>query len=345
MSDAFKTCTNTVLLVLFFLAAHCVIHDPLLADEDRTSVKERMDITAYGNLEAICMAFATGYAQQRDGSRLLPVFGRHQGHCADKRGPLVVSVTHENIRNNHNDSANYEPNIVSYMADFLYDADFGRWLAVAVSGTTLSMSLDTVNFNTVNVTGWPLRYGHLFLGVNDLSVKETLENDIYVEFDIRVRAAEVRPELYNGYSGRRVLLGTFVTWAEEVPRTNRSHFAEIDFIQSDGYTESYGEPVRPFCKDIAYDHCFYDPDGKFAEGREVRFHTHFHEPALQPNNQSWSHIQIPLSETIRRLHWVSPPSDWSAATIEGVYLGIESEGATRTLIEFRNYHVYSLKRP
>jgi hypothetical protein len=42
----------------------------------------------------------------------------------------VVSVTHENEKNNHKGSANYNDNILGDMADFDYKSDFGGWLSL-----------------------------------------------------------------------------------------------------------------------------------------------------------------------------------------------------------------------
>ncbi|MGC2414660.1 MAG: hypothetical protein WA459_18440 [Stellaceae bacterium] len=268
-----------------------------------------------------------------------PTFGRHQGDCSGKRAPLVVSVTHENAANSHSGAANYDPNNASYMADFDYDADFGRWLKLDLIGTppALAMSLDTVNFKKVNVTGWPLRYGHLFFGLNDGTVSTALDKPVSVEFDIRIPVADVRPGLYAGYSGRRVMLGALADWVEAAPRANRSHYFEIDLVQSNGYSQSYGDPIRPLCNDAAYDRCFYAPNGEHAEGREVRYQL---QPYGEPlSGDGWMHIRIPIADAIRALHWVSPPAAWSAATLKGLYLAIESEGATQTSIEIKNYHV------
>lgn len=275
---------------------------------------------------------------------MFPQFGHKQGDCSDKPRPLVVSVTHENKANNHEGSKNYDPDIVSYMADFDYDTDFGRWLDVQLRETDhtkrVSISLDTIAYDKTNVTGWPLRYGHLFTGLGDSSVRANLDKSIFVEVDMRVRADKVQPELYReGYSGRRIMVGAKANWTEAPPRANRAHFIEIDLLQSPGYTESYGDPSRPLCSDRSYDRCFYDPSGKYAEGRELRFHQN-----VTPKTDGWMHLRIPLSEVVRSLRWASSPSKWELANLEGLYIGIESQGATRTAIELKGYHVYAEDR-
>ena len=112
------------------------------------------------------------------------------------------------------------------------------------------MSLDTINYEQVDVTGWPLRFGHLFFGANDLSVKSTMDKAISIDFDIRVEADHVQSGLYpNKYSGHRILVGAKVEWDEVSPRYNKIYYLETDLIQSDGYSASYHDPNRPLCKD------------------------------------------------------------------------------------------------
>jgi hypothetical protein len=312
-------------------------------------VGNRTVLTAYPNFDNACLAAAarTSAPGSNDRSTGRPVLVPIQGLCPDGKTPLLISVTHENAQNNHQGAANQVEGSVSYMSDFVYGVDFGKWLNVKMrrdNGTPiLMMALDTANFNKTNVTGWPLRYGHLFLGLNDGTVKATLDKDVYVEFDLRLRRSDVRPELYRDrYSGRRIMLGSVTDWDEAPPRTNRSHFLEVDLIQSDGYTESYREPVREGCRDTTYDRCFYDRSGKFAEGREVRYQTHLGGAPIIANDAAWTHVAIPLSRLIRKLRWVSPPGDWAAVHLRGIYLGVESEGATKTVFEVTRYQVYAL---
>lgn len=299
-------------------------------------------LTAYPDFAQACLAFTTGYGLAAgDNTPRPPTLGRQRGQCGSQHKPLVFSVTHENSANNHKDSANYDQKIRSYMADYDYDADMGRWVSADLVGNpkapTLVLALDTVNFRKQNVTGWPLQYGHLFAGINDLSVSAPLAQPITVEFDLRI-SADVKPRLYKGYSGQRILLGALADWAEAPPRSNRAHFIEFDFSQAAGYSQSYGDPVRPLCQDIAYDRCFYDVDGKYAEGRELSFAAQPYATRLK--KRGWTHIRIPLSQAIQALHWVSPPKTWDEAALKGLYLAIESEGATRTKLEIKGYRVY-----
>lgn len=135
------------------------------------------------------------------------------------------------------------------------------------------------------------------------------------------------------------MVGFLADWNEAPPRTNQKHFYEVDLFQGDGYSESYGEKLRPLCSDRNYDRCFYDPAGRWAEGREIRFDG---ESAIG-NIGSWTHVTLAVGQGFRSLDWVSKPQSWARAKLRGLYIGVESTGAARTCIELRNYRLYSLK--
>ena len=330
-----------------------VVQNASLANHTIAQTKSRsfgpilkgVQITAYPNFGNICSAFVIGF-RNVVGPQLYPKWGHFNRNChINATTPIVFGVTHENEKNNHNGSANYNPNIVAYMGDFNFTTDFGRWLNSTfyptANGSVLTMSLDAVNYQQINVTGWPLQFGHLFFGANDLSVSSTLDKSIFIEFDIRVLQDVVRPALYPaGYSGHRLMVGTKATWDETSPRTNKSHFLEIDLLQTDGYSASYSEPDRPLCKDNVYDRCFYSANGQYAEGREISYQAFVKNPPIPTNTKQWVRVHIPISAIFKKLGWVSPPKSWSSARISGLYIGIESEGATQTAIEIRNYQVY-----
>ena len=303
-------------------------------------------MTAYPDFKNVCSAFVVGY-RNVDGLRLFPKLGNFAGDCQNDSQPIVFGVTQENSRNNHTGSANFDPNIVAYMGDLDVATDVGRWIGAAFEhdsgGAVLTLSLDTVNYRQTNVTGWPLQFGHLFLGANDRSVKGTLDLDIAIDADLRIGKDLVRPALYpGGYSGHRAMIGARLDWSEDAPRTNKVHYLEIDLTQSPGYAASYHEPRHPLCQDARYDRCFYSEDGRYAEGREVNYGTFLSNEAIPVNASRWTHIHIPLSRIYRKLGWVSPPKSWSAGTLSGLYVGLESEGAAQEAIELRNYRVYSL---
>ncbi len=303
-------------------------------------------ITVYPDFQNVCSAFVVGY-RNVDGPKLFPKLGDFAGDCRDGTPPIVFSVTHENDKNNHLGSANFDPNIVSYMADMNVATDVGRWIGAAfhrdASGTVLALSLDTINYRQTDVTGWPLQFGHLFLGANDRSVKGTLEAEITIDADLRISKELVRPALYpGGYSGHRVLIGALMNWSEESSRTNKMHFLEVDLAQSEGYAASYREPRHPLCQDARYDRCFYSEDGRRAEGRVVDYATFLNTQPIPVNAGGWTHLHIPLSQIYRKLGWVSPPKSWSVATLGGLYIGLESEGAAQETLELRNFRVYAV---
>jgi hypothetical protein len=306
---------------------------------------EKTELTAYPDFENACVGVINGYAHRPDtGSPAKPKLGHYIGNCIDNRSPLVLGVTQENPRNNHDGAANNARDMSSYVADFDYDADFGRWLNLELlsdeSGPILSMELNDLDFNTTNITGWPLQFGHMFMGVTDSSVATAVDKPVYVEFDVRVKTRPTPSRSKAGYSGRRVVLGALVKWQEQAPRSNISHFLEVDILQSRGYSESYREPDRPLCHDAPYDRCFYST-GSYAEGREVGYQRMLGGRGVIDNDEHWTHIRIPLADLIYRLRWVAPPSGWDEARLSALYFGIESQGAVRTRAEFRRYHVYT----
>jgi hypothetical protein len=304
-------------------------------------------LTEYSDFNNVCSTFVVGY-RSAGGPQLVPKWGTLSGECHDKAAPIVFSVTHENDRNNHNGSANFNPNIVAYMSDLNVANDLGRWVNayfhLDASRPVLLMSLDTINYGQTNVTGWPLRFGHLFVGANDRSVIAKAEGDVVIEFEIRILKDIVQSDLYpSGYSGHRVLVGAQLLWDEESPRTNKAHYVEIDLAQSEGYAASYREPRRALCRDTVYDRCFYSENGRYAEGREVSFQVFLKNPAIPINVRGWTRVHLPLSRIYRTLSWVSPPKLWSDAKLGGVYIGVESAGAALEEIEIRNYRVYATR--
>jgi hypothetical protein len=303
-------------------------------------------LTNFLDFKRLCTAFVMGYeAKPERGPARQPVLGHFDGDCSSDRRPIVLSVTHENERNSHANAANYDKNIASYMSDLELDGDLGHWvdLRKGLQGDSIAMLVDTAHFTKVNVTGWPIQYGHMFAAFNDrLRDGATLDKDIVVEFEIRIGESSTGSAVYRGYSGNRIMVGAVGIWAEPPPRANRTHFFEMDLVQSGGYSASYGDPAYPLCQDIAYDRCFYDPQARYAEGREVRYASFLRQPPLPTNTNGWTHLRIPLSEAIRRLRWVAPPAQWEEGRISGLYIGVESQGAAVTAIEVRHYNVYTL---
>jgi hypothetical protein len=312
------------------------------AESSVRHTRERISLTAYPGFSEACAAFVDGYLPKAgDASQLVPRLDHFIGNCRNRKTPLVVGVTHENTKNNHTGAANNLPNISSHMSDFKYGFDFGRWLDLKIldvdSSSVLLLRLDTKNFRQLNVTGWPLQYGHLFVGVTDQSVVASLDKNIIVELDVRIHDEPLNTK--NEFNGRRVLIGALGKWDEAAPRKNQTHFLEINLNETDGFPASYNEQKYPLCNDFVYDRCFYS-DGRFAEGREISYNQLAGSSILQ-DTQDWLHIRLDVSQLFRRLRWVSPPPSWAAAKIEAMYLAVESTGATATTVEFRNYSVWS----
>jgi hypothetical protein len=306
--------------------------------------QERTSLTAYPRFENACIDVTDGYEKQPGQSeKLVPVFRPYQGTCGAgrKSKPMVFGVTHENDHNNHNGAANYSQNISAYMGDFDPKTDLGQWLDLQLVNTggppSIKLKLDTADFKKTNVTGWPIQFGHMFIGLNDGTVTTALDQPVYVEFEIKIETKLISQRA--GYSGRRVMVGAIGSWDEAPPRTNRQHFLEVDLVQSEGYSASYNEQFKPLCHDMPYDRCFYS-NGPYAEGREVRYETALRQPHVPDTTRGWVRIRIPLSELFRRMKWVSPPSEWTKAQLAGLYIGIESTGETATQIEVQNYEVY-----
>jgi len=303
-------------------------------------------ITRYPFFNNVCSAFVVGFETISGGGvSLYPKLGNFQGDCADRSAPILFSVTQENLLNSHAGAANYDPNILSYMADYNSLAtDLGRWFNMGFYGPSLDnsmgMSLDTVNYTETNITGWPLQYGHLFFGLNDLS-----------EFDIRIRSAQVQPQLYQNlcrmiednnlcdYSGHRLMVGAVFNW-NEPSRENTTHAFEANLNQTEGYSTLYGDPDYEICHSAVYDRCWYDPTGDNSEGREITLTNYVPTaPTIPENSNEWTHVAIPLSTLVKGFTWAFPPSSWSQAKLGGIYIGMESMGATRYWIELKNYQV------
>ncbi len=302
----------------------------------------RSEITAYPGFRDVCTGFVIQPANLTGGASDGSKFAGLAGHCA-AAPPIVFSVTQENPHNNHVGAKNFSPGVTVYMSDLNRQADIGRWVNFQLSlGTspTLSLGLDTEDYHQTNVTGWPLQYGHLFAAFNDLSAQTGLGQATYVEFDIRIRQSDVAQDTSNPYNGLRVMLGALLHWEEPAPRTNGSHYLEIDLLKSPGYSESYGDKLELGCNDQTYDRCFYDPNGKYAEGRFVNFRERPWDSSGRENTGHWIHTKIPITAIAHTLGWASPPRSWQAARLDGIYIGIESEGSARTLVDIRNYHVY-----
>ena len=135
------------------------------------------------------------------------------------------------------------------------------------------------------------------------------------------------------------MVGALMNWQEVKPRQNKSHFLELNLFQSPGYSASFHEARLPMCRDRLYDRCFYSENGQWAEGRFISYAAIAGPTSFA--GAEWMHIRIPISEVVTSLGWVSRPKLWSSAVFNGVYVGIELQGAIRSTVAIRNYEVYS----
>ena len=104
------------------------------------------------------------------------------------------------------------------------------------------------------------------------------------------------------YAGGRVIVGGVVQWTEAGGRKNRDHYLEIDLAQTPGYGTSLSSfaDLR-LCFDAPYDSCFYDPAGKYPEGRSVSYDGFLgHTPV--PVGGGWTHIVLDYGSVLKALH-------------------------------------------
>jgi hypothetical protein len=257
-------------------------------------------------------------------------------------GFIGFSVTQETPSGDHIGSLNWIGPDHDYMADYTFPTDLGDWLDMGADGGVVSLSEDTANFAaaTNSQTGWPVPYGHTFVGLNDLSiVNASLNNDINVEFDVLVQR-RLAPAKWHDFTGVRVILGGVVNWREPSGRANRDHYFEVDLSQTDGYAASLGDLGLPLCDDAPYDYCFYDPTGQYPEGRYVSYDDYLQNDPVPLG--TWTHIAVPYGAIVKSLGWVDPPADWSKAHIGGLYVAIEGIGTHQTSLQVRNWNPYSL---
>jgi hypothetical protein len=310
-----------------------------------TALPASTSLTHVRASDGLCFIAASGWVHHPNSSELYPKWGgRFGANCSTGDPTLVLSVTHESASNNHSGARNFSEDAHTYVGDFDVGADFGQWLDAGVTkdaGSTFwYLNLDSANYDRVNsVTGWPLRYGHLFAGLGDNSAVFSLDRNSVVEFDLRVPKSIIGAPGFSAYSGRRVILGALAQWSERPNRSNKSHFLEVDLLISDGYAAQYHQKPKPMCAGYAYDRCFYSDDGTGPEGREVNYAKAFKAAQSSFGPDKWLHVRLPLSLLYQKLEWVSPPAHWSEAKVSGLYIAIESVGATETDIQVRNYRV------
>lgn len=316
----------------------------------------------YANFQNACFKDVIGWNSLKNEN----ILGNERGDCAKSNGnPLLFTVTHETTCNSQTacgdmpKSLNQDDKRGTYMDQYDVKKDIGRWVNNGFykdfSGNSiLAMSYDSLNFNDTNsISGWPVRYGHLFYGLIDLSSGSSLDHNVYVEFDIRIRGNQVgaadiinRTDAFpNGFSGYHIVFGTTVNWVEsDVTRKNQAHTFEIVLHETPGYGRTYGDITEndPHCRDAIYDRCFFNQqDGSTTEGKYLSYSRYLKNSPLSLNTDQWTHVRIPFSDVLKSLNWVSKPISWAQAKFVGVYFAIESMGATRAWIEIKNYRIYN----
>lgn len=268
------------------------------------------------------------------------------GNCLPNQTPYLFSVTHENECNHHFAcngypiDKNYRENVRSYMSDY-YPNDIGSWLKYSASGdrktNSIQLALDTINFaNFTTPTGRPVSNGYLFYGLADLSLNNVvnLNDDVWIEFDYRIIQSEQTDPIK---SANRLTLGMSLHW-NEVNRENKSHFFEINLYKTPGFHAAHFNPnLCP--KDSTYDHCFYDPNGKWAEGKYVSSLIGLGIPEHGPDGQ-WRAVRVNIFKLIKQFQWFHPPHDLSQAFTSGLYIGLEMQGRSHLYVALRNLRFY-----
>ena len=306
-------------------------------------------LTKYPNFTSICERRVIDY---QNGTNVL---SPAPAGCAWPNNPFLFSVTHESALNTHwrlapDGTKIYDSNFVGDSAVYMHDyrdSDLGvifrhdfTPLAGAGGANFLGMALDTINFPGTNVTGRDFRDGHLFMGLNDLSIPvPSLSKNIYVNLTFRIRGNDLVP--YQGTaSSHRLILGAKLTWPE-TGRTNTAHYFEFNLFKTPGFHAAQTQYPCP-SDGLTYDYCFYDSSaaGLYAEGKYIPISSvSGHQSLSNISTDTWYTVRIPLSSLVKNASWFSSPQSWSSATLDGLYLDIESRGASRLWVEIKDYTV------
>lgn len=290
----------------------------------------------------LCHQWVTG-----NDSKGVPTWGPRLGNCTAKSSPLLFSVTHENECNTHmackeypND-LNYRENILAYMADYRQE-DIGKWIKYSAvensTSNTIQFAIDSLNYSSfISPTGRPVSNGYLFFGMAQLGFNSqvTLHDPLWIEFEYSIAASDVVPN--TKMSGNRLMVAASLNWAE-AGRTNRAHFFEINLYKTPGYHAEHYNPTQ-CTADAVYDHCYYDPHGKWAEGKYVSHTTAFGvNGPISPDNK-WYKVRVDLFALVKKYQWHHPPQNWGLAKTDGIYIGLESKGPSHIYAKIRNLRI------
>lgn len=280
----------------------------------------------------------------------VPTWGGLRGQCEQEANALLFSVTHENECNTHMacrgypKDLNYRDNILAYMADY-NPGHIGTWLNYSAAGNQsdnqIELAIDTVSYgNIINVTGRPVSNGYLFFGFSELGLNNLVDlgDELIVDFEYRINMSGLDSMRK---SGTRMMLGTSLRW-DEPNRSNKSHFFEINLFKTEGYHSLHFDPNQ-CTKDRPYDHCFYDPKGRWAEGKYVSTQTALYFPAPIFADNTWRRVQVDVLKQIRSYQWRHAPANWSNGRLDGIYVGIESRDRSHLYASVRNFRTSARK--
>ncbi|NUN04803.1 MAG: thrombospondin type-1 domain-containing protein [Bdellovibrio sp.] len=282
----------------------------------------------------------------------VPTWGPPIGNCDNKSLPLLFSVTHENECNTHmpckgySYDLNYKDNILAYMAD--YDPkDIGQWIKYSAVGNStanqIEFALDTINYaNNKSPTGRPVSNGYIFFGMANLEFngKVNLNEELWVEFEYNVAASETGDPIK---AGNRLMLAAALNW-DEPGRANKAHYFEVNLYKTKDYHKAHFD-INQCTKDANYDHCYYDSNGKWAEGKYISAAMAFGEPGPTVPDGQWRKVRIDLFKLAKKFQWFHPPSDWSQAKTDGLYIGLESKDLSRIYAKIRNLRIWKGSTP
>lgn len=347
--DKIKFSSYLFFIIIFF--QNCHHKNPFKTNDTVASItlpsqagqSTTKNITDISN-SILCHQWVTGNDQNGT-----PIWSDPIGNCSNTNLPLfLMSVTHENECNTHlpckdySYDLNYKPNISAYMADY-YPKDIGTWLKYSAKGdqnsSLIELALDTINFgNYLTPSGRPASNGYLFYGLNFLHLNNqvTLNDQVWIEFDYRIRNSELGN---SQKAGHRMMVGASLDWTE-TNRSNRSHFFEINLFKTPDFHKDHFN-INSCPKDIPYDFCFYDPNGKWAEGKYVSSGLALGSETHSADDQ-WRNVRINIFDLIKKVTWFHFPSDWNQAKTSGFYIGLESKDKSHLYVSLRNLRIYKV---
>lgn len=316
--------------------------------EVKSFTSNSSSITRYSSFNRPCDRRVTGF----DKAKQQNILSGPLSVCEDQNEPLLLSVTHESANNTHwslDKSGNkvFDLNFVGdsgiYMGDY-HQSFIGNvidYKYLPENGTDyhrLALAVNTLKKAQLNVTGRDVRNGFFYAGINDLSVgNASIAEDFYVSVTVRLIGSELGsyPE---SVSAHRFLIGANLIWPEQNGRTNQSHFLEFELYKKGDFSQGRAQSACPNDGFKHYSHCFVDAEtGKYAEGKYLELKDFYNYKTL--SGGPWYTVDIPVSSFIKTYAWHHPPKNWADAKLSGLYIGIESRGASKLSVEVKDYRV------